>query len=64
MLNVLICSTFMASGMVVPQLQNGLLEQQVEDIPYATWIAMYFQHDGVSLSLFLTCDVTSQCHFP
>jgi hypothetical protein len=54
----------MASGMVVPQLQNGLLEQQVEDIPYATWIAMYFQHDGVSLSLFLTCDVTSQCHFP
>jgi hypothetical protein len=25
-------------------LQNGLPE--IEDIPLATWIAMYFQHDG------------------
>jgi hypothetical protein len=28
-------------------LQNGLPEQ-LEDVPSATWIAMYFQHDGAS----------------
>jgi hypothetical protein len=40
-------------------LQNGL-PVQLEDVPLATQIATYFQHDGNPFSLYLACDATSQ----
>jgi hypothetical protein len=41
-------------------LQNELPEQ-LEDVPLATWIAMYFQHDEAPPHYTPTCDdATSQ----
>jgi hypothetical protein len=35
---------FTVCAMVVPLLLNELLE--LEDVPFASWIDMYFQHEG------------------
>ena len=44
-------------------LQNGL-PKQLEGVPLATRIAMYFQHDGSPSHYNPSCDATSQLHFP
>jgi len=40
-------------------LQNEL-PKQLEDVPLATVIAMYFQHDGAPSYYTPTCDATSR----
>jgi len=39
------CSSRMTGQNYLDSLQNEL-PKQLEDVPLATWIAMYFQHDG------------------